>query len=97
MTTIHREGWRFLTKLTLLLILLIWVAVRLGADVNIVSGIAAVILLAFLQFFRRPKRKPPYDSQTVLSPGRVRRSRTPAPIKSVHPNFNFYVAFASAH
>ncbi len=73
MTTIHREGWRFLTKLTLLLILLIWVAVRLGADVNIVSGIAAVILLAFLQFFRRPKRKPPYDSQTVLSPadGRV--------------------------
>ncbi len=73
MTTIHREGWRFLAKLTLLLILLIWGAVRLGVDVNVASAVAAVIFIAFLQFFRRPKRKPPYDSQTVLSPadGRV--------------------------
>ncbi len=73
MITIHREGWRFLAKLTLLLILFIWVAVELGVDVTVASLGAATIFLAFLQFFRRPRRKPPYDSQTILSPadGRV--------------------------
>ncbi len=73
MITIHREGWRFLAKLTLLLIFFIWVAVELGVDVTTASLGAAVVFLAFLQFFRRPRRKPPYDSQTILSPadGRV--------------------------
>lgn len=70
MIKIHREGrWIVLITLLFLLTLVVLSAIFLPYQVNyIVSGIALIVLILVLRFFRVPQKRLYRDEKTIIAP-----------------------------
>ena len=70
--TIHREGYKIIFSLILVLLIINFVSFRFLEDYSAVqisiAGLSLVALVAVLQFFRSPTRKIALTETHVLSP-----------------------------
>jgi phosphatidylserine decarboxylase len=63
-----REGYPFIAYAVGLTALLLVAAVRVSSIIYIPAGIALLLTLFVLYFFRNPERTPPADKTTVIAP-----------------------------
>ena len=66
---VAREGWPFIICSTLIAVLLVAATVRYGsAALAIPGGIAVILAIFVISFFRNPERRPPADPTAVIAP-----------------------------